>query len=412
MRIPASRAARRLLPFALAAMLVHAGGRAQVPPVLVPGGADSTTVESPPAPLIVPGRSPVDSTARTSEQRARDEYVKGRALERQGFPAAAIMAYTNAVRTDPAIRDAHYRMGQLFLTRQQWMPAALSFAEELKLDPANRDAGRALGWSLANAGDSARAIRQLEHLVRSDAKDEASWQTLGFAYARFGRTADAERALRRALALDPRDADAWRDLGVVLAGAGRSADARAAYRRALALAPEDESALINLANLEARHGRWPEALAAYARAERIDSTQTLAYRGQTDALRALGREAEAGEVYRRWLEREPGNAELRIEAVLHFERAGRYDLALELAREGVSADSRSGEARLALGVAHRAGGELRDALRELREAERLLRDAAQREQVRALIGALRASAPDSLRALFEADSAAHAPHAR
>lgn len=405
---PSLRLAQLLAPLVLAASFSHVAGRAQVPSVIIPGARDSGVVESPPAPLIVPGQSTLDSTARTPQQRAQAEYLKGRALERQGFPGAAIMAYTNATRTDPELKDAHFRMGRLFLAREQWVPAALSFAEELKLDPSNRDAGREFGWALANAGDSARSIRQLELLVRRDARDQAAWQTLGFAYSRFGRPADAERALRRAVGLDARDADAWRDLGVVLSGAGRLAEARDAYRRALALSPEDESALVNLGNLEGRAGRWDEALAAYARAERVDSTQWLAYRGQVEALRALDREDEGGPVLRRWLRITPEDASARIEAISLFERAGRHDIAVELGREAVRHDPRSGEAWLALAMAHRAGGELREALTEFREAERRLKDPEQRERVRVFIGAMRGTAPDSLRSVFEADSAAHA----
>ena len=402
-----SRLFRLLAALVLAGSFAHEAGRAQVPSVLVPGPADSAVVESPAAPLIVPGASPLDSTARTPQQRAQAEYHKGRALERQGFPGAAIMAYTNATRADPDLRDAHFRIGLLFLTRQQWVPAALSFAEELKLDPANRDAGREFGWALANAGDSARSIRQLELLVRRDARDQAAWQTLGFAYSRFGRAVDAERALRRAVALDARDADAWRDLGVVLSGAGKLAEARAAYRRALTLAPDDESALVNLGNLEGRAGRWDDALSAYQRAERTDSTQWLAYRGQVDALRALDREEEGGAVLRRWLRITPEDSPTRIEAISLFERAGRHDIAVELGRDAVRHDPRSGEAWLALAMAHRAGGELRDALTEFREAERRLKAADQRERVRVFIGAMRGTAPDSLRSVFEADSIAH-----
>lgn len=385
---------------ALVAALVAAASRAQS------SGTDSTYTESPPAPLIVPGQTPLDTTAQTSLQRGQAEYLKGRALERQGFPGAAIMAYTNAVRADPDLRDANFRMGKLFLTRQQWVPAALSFAEELRRDPGNREAGRELGWSMANAGDSARSIAQLELLVRRDARDAPAWQTLGFAYARFGRPADAERALRRAVALDPRDADAWRDLGVVLAAGGREAEARAAYQKALALAPSDETTLIDLANLEARSRRWNEALAAYRRAERVDSTQGLAYMGQVQALRALDRAADAGPVYRRWLAVHPDDANARIEAIVLFEQLGRHDVALELGRDAVRNAPDSGEARLALGLAHRAGGEIREAMLEFRQAERTLNQPEQRERVRALLGAIRATASDSLRALFEEDSLA------
>ena len=57
-------------------------------------------------------------------------------------------------------------------------------------------------------------------------------------------------------------------------------------------------------------------------------------------------------------------------------------------------------------MALEAQGRLRDAAVELRRAELLARDRAGRERARRLIGTLNVEAPDSLRALFAADSVA------
>ena len=57
----------------------------------------------------------------------------------------------------------------------------------------------------------------------------------------------------------------------------------------------------------------------------------------------------------------------------------------------------------------RGRGDTRGALAELRRAEKLFRGSvSEQERVRKTIAAMRASAPDSLRALFAADSAASA----
>ncbi|HKQ58420.1 MAG TPA: hypothetical protein VJY35_11185, partial [Candidatus Eisenbacteria bacterium] len=60
-----------------------------------------------------------------------------------------------------------------------------------------------------------------------------------------------------------------------------------------------------------------------------------------------------------------------------------------------------------LGMERRAGGDTRGALAALRRAATLYeQNPAERERVLKTIAAMRASAPDSLRALFAADSAA------
>lgn len=382
--------------------------RADVPSLLVPATGDSVSADSPVGPLLQPGRgNPADSTQRTRAQRAQEQFQFARGLETSGNLASAILAYRNAAKLDPRLADANYRIGLLYASRRQWVPAAAAFAAEVQRDPSHRDAAREMGLALAQAGDSARAITQLEMLTRRDAKDQRAWQALGFAYSVTGRVHDSERALRRAVALDPRDADAWRDLGVVLASMRRDQESRAAYAKAARLAPRDGAVYVNLGNLESLANRPVAALAAYRTAERRDSLLAFAYRGQIRALLALKRPAEVGAVYRRWLAVAPRDTDTRLEAIQWFDAQGRGDIALELARDGVRLDPRSGEARLQLGMAYHAAGQVPEALTELRKAESLLRLPEQRARVGALLRQLRSSAPDSLRAVYAADSLLH-----
>jgi tetratricopeptide (TPR) repeat protein len=408
------RPALRFAPWAaLLAALLAPGWvpvtRADVTPLLLPPRRDTTaSIESPPAPLLMPGRGAAGDTARiTKERKAREQYAIGRGLEDQHADAAAIAAYRNASRLDPTLRGPHFHMGRLFAAVGQHTSAVAEFAAEVTLDPSNTGAARELGRSLAHVGDSTSAMRQLELLTRRDAKDAESWKALGFVYGLANRPADAERALRRALALDGRDAIAWRDLGVVLAEQGRPAAARAAYDTAAALAPRDGSALVNLGNLEAREQRWNAALEAYRGAERRDSLLGLAYRGQVNALRELRRPEEAGAVYRRWLTVLPDDPDTRMEAIRFFNAMDRADIALELARDGVRANPRSGEAHFALATALQANGDIAGTLAELRKAGRMLPQAEQRARIGTMIASMRARAPDSLRTVYTADSLAN-----
>ena len=73
---------------------------------------------------------------------------------------------------------------------------------------------------------------------------------------------------------------------------------------------------------------------------------------------------------------------------------------------------RSAEAHLALGMALHESGSERAALAELRRAEALFVRAESSGRVGALIRSLRAGAPDSLRAMFAADSVANEANRR
>ena len=366
-----------------------------------------TVIESPPAPLLVPGRASFPDTAdRSREALARQQYEKGLGLERMHAFAAAIICYRRAVALDPTLAGPNYHMGMLFQSVAQVEEAVKAFAAEVKRHPDDVQAARELGLGLAQLNEHARAIAQLEPLTRRIPDDGANWRALGYAYMQAGRPRDAETALRRAIALPPEDALEHRDLGYVLAATGRESEARAEYRRAIALDPKETGAWVNLANLDRSKGDLEQALADFREAEGRDSALALAVKGQAQLLGELKRFGEAGTTYRRLLQCAPGDLGARFTAVRLYEALGRDDVALELARDGVRYDHGSGEARLILGMALEAQGRLREAALELRRAESMTRDREGRERARRLITTLNVEAPDSLRALFEADSAA------
>ena len=186
--------------------------------VLAATAPAGTQSESPPAPLLVPGRpSPSDSLRLSRQERARRYYLRGRELERTGAPAAAIVSYRLALRDDPDLPDANFRSGKLFLAVDQYGEAVAAFAAEVERHPGNTEAARELGLGLSRLGEHERAVAQLELLTRRAPADGESWRALGFAYLGAGRAQDAEAALRRAVALPPPSAAAHRDLGFVLA---------------------------------------------------------------------------------------------------------------------------------------------------------------------------------------------------
>ena len=418
----ASAPATLLALVLLAAGPAHAAG----PAPRVAAVVDSGRAESAPGKLIVPPAAagtassvrpggpaaaesaPEDTALATRRRRAREEFGRGLMLEEQRAYAAAIVSYTNSARSDPKLRGPAYRIGLLYASRQQYGPAARAFREELHRNPDDRAATTEYALALAELGDTTRPVRMLEEITRRAPGDSHAWRSLGFVYGRLQRYEDAERALRGAVGLDPKSARAWRDLGVVLAARGKDTPAREAYQRALSVDPQDETALINLGNLESRAGDHVAALAHYHEAEVRDSLQAWAYRGQVRELVALGREADAGAVWRRWLQVAPAEPEAREGAARHFVHVGRTDVALEIARAGVRLAPHAGEAWWLLGEMSTEALDSRAALTAYREAAQQFRSADDRARAQASIAALRASAPDSLRALFAADSAAAA----
>jgi len=373
---------------------------------------DSGVGESAPAPFITTPKSaapaPGDTAAASARRRAREDYARGLALERSAAYAAAIVSYLNASHLDSTLRGPNYRIGQLFAWKRQYRPAAGAFHEELRRDPDSRDAAREYALALAELGDTTRPVRMLEELTRRAPGDSKAWRALGFAYARLGRMDDAERALKGSIALDEKNAAAWRDLGVLYADRGDTRAARDAYRKALAIDPDEVATVINLGNLEGRSGNHDAALARYREAEKRDSTYADAYRGEIRELVVLGRESEAGAVWKRWLDVLPDD-EVREGAARHYARQGRTDIAIEIARDGVRAAPSEGEPRWLLGEMQLAAQDTLAALTAYREAWLQSTRPADRARAGASIAALRAApVSDTLRARLTADSLRYA----
>src|SRR5262249_31988943 len=109
-----------------------------VPTLLVPQQPDSVPAESAPAPLLIPRRgSPGEPGIRSGQQRAREQCQLGLTRERQQMKSPAILAYTNAIKLDPAIRDAAYRMGMILNGVGDTREAAQAFASEVERHPDN-----------------------------------------------------------------------------------------------------------------------------------------------------------------------------------------------------------------------------------------------------------------------------------
>jgi tetratricopeptide (TPR) repeat protein len=375
-------------------------------PQRAPVHADSTLHDPEPsaAPLIVPGRPLPAEGGKTRQQRAQEYLALGREMEQQGQPISAVAAYRNAIQFDTTLTGVALRIGQILASLGDDATAVQMFATEVSRNPGDRVAAREFGLALSRVGQHELALRQLEMLVRRTPNSDEAWSALGIGRLSAGRAASAESALRRAIALPPARAVEHRDLGAALAAQGKVEAARASYRRAIQQDGKDAAVWLNLGNLEREAGRKDDALAAYREAEKRDSSFSASIAAQARLLGDLGRTREAGEAFRRWVMRSPNDLGARLEAVEHFLSEGRTDVATEIARDAMRRDRRSPDAHLMLGVTLDVSGNKREALAELRRAERLFMTEAGRQRARGLIEKLRASAPDSLRELFTADS--------
>ena len=186
-------------------------------------------------------------------------------------------------------------------------PAEKIYREVLKHEPDNAVVLQYLGVLTHQDGDNEEALRFLRRSLEIDPADAGAWLNYGNVFVEAGHAREAIAPYRRAAELAPANADPYNNLGVVLRALGSSELAEEALRKAIAIAPDDPRPWHNLGNLLLAGGQVDEAIQCGLKA------LTLAPKGRIErkllgaAYIHLGDFEKAREVYRTWLEDEPGN---------------------------------------------------------------------------------------------------------
>lgn len=180
----------------------------EIKPVVVAASAVVTPL--PPKPAIVRYKylSPA-KPAPGNAQSALQFVTQGTASRRQSHFPDAILAYRNALISDPANFDAAYLLG---LTEQDVAdyPTSLQFFEQaLVINPQSTDARYAFAWSLHKAKYPQDAANELETLLQQSPNDAKANLLLATLYAQsLNRTNLARDHYRRVLELDPHNPQA------------------------------------------------------------------------------------------------------------------------------------------------------------------------------------------------------------
>ncbi|MBA2604094.1 MAG: tetratricopeptide repeat protein [Acidobacteria bacterium] len=199
----------------------------------------------------------------------RQLVVQGEGALARGDTAAAVVAFSNAIRSKPEAMlgylkrgDAHRRGGDLKL-------AALDLDRATTLDPAAPRAFELRGDVEGLRGRHDRAAVQYAASVKLDDRPSVLYK-LGLSHHLSGNTADAYEALAKAVAADSRLAEAHYLLGVCLRELDRNEEAEEALTRAISLSPGLSAAREQLSELYAASGRRMARIAELERLLALD----------------------------------------------------------------------------------------------------------------------------------------------
>jgi len=142
--------------------------------------------------------------------RARAELDKGKELYRNDQDAEAVQAFTEAVRLDPDLAEAHFRLGLGYESlgkreeaEAQYKKAVEAYKKYFEEHRDDAEAHYALGQTYANLGQFSEAIREYREATKLKEDDPDMFYDLGVAYTKLAQYDAAAAAFSKSLEIDP-----------------------------------------------------------------------------------------------------------------------------------------------------------------------------------------------------------------
>jgi tetratricopeptide (TPR) repeat protein len=164
---------------------------------------------------------------------ANTRFAAGQLAESQGAPQRAVAQYQEALKLDPKMLPAAYRLGVCYTQMRDYPKAIAAWQNYLKLTNGSATAYGNLGFCLELSGQKPQAEEAYQQGIAKDPKNQPCRINYGLMLARAGRIDDALQQLRAVLS----EAESHYNLASVYEQQGKKAPAREEYAKALELDP-------------------------------------------------------------------------------------------------------------------------------------------------------------------------------
>jgi YD repeat-containing protein len=209
-----------------------------------------------------------------------------------------------AVAAAPNYAEAHCNLGNILYERNDLDAAEIAYRAALDLNPELTDALNNLGLLEKQRGAFDKAERLFRRAINEAPEKPLAYTNLGHLLAEQSHYDEAELLHQRAIALAPAFAAAHRNLAYLYHAQGRLSEATAAYRQAVELGA---NGYLGLGNALRDQGLVDEAVAAFRKALELGSRHASVFHSLGSLLSAQGKDADAANVFRQWLEWDPDN---------------------------------------------------------------------------------------------------------
>lgn len=156
------------------------------------------------------GNAQVSNDLAGKRTRAREQLEKGKELYRNDQDAEAVLAFFEAVRLDPDLPEAHFRLGlgyELLGKREEaeaeYKKAVVAYKKYLEEHDEDPEAHYVLGQTYAGLGQYSDAIREYREATKLKEDDPDIYYDLGVAHTKLAQYDAAAVAFSKSLEIDP-----------------------------------------------------------------------------------------------------------------------------------------------------------------------------------------------------------------
>ena len=168
------------------------------------------------------------------DEDVRDSAVTS--LEKLNKFEETLERYSEAIRMNPDIAQAHYNLGNVFYHSQKAGEAVKEYREAIRLNPNDANFHKMLGKLLEKLNDLSGAEKEYREAINNDPENaKLHCDFGGFLFSKLAKCSEAEDEFRQAIALDPHFAKPHALLGCWLGAVHKTEEARQELKTAISL---------------------------------------------------------------------------------------------------------------------------------------------------------------------------------
>jgi len=195
----------------------------------------------------------------SSQEKAERFYHSGMAAVEAGKNEEAFIHFQNALQKDPYHAKAHYRLGNLYVLKNELYPAVRELSTAVRQDPNFKEPRQALALLSYQNEAYDQTVSFCRELIEKWGNDLETMMLWGDSLLRLGKSADAMEVLQKTVTAYPSDAKAKVLLAQAFLKEKSPEKALREMESAAALAPKDITIQISMARFYETTNKLKEA---------------------------------------------------------------------------------------------------------------------------------------------------------